>query len=96
MFFNLHSPSHGTGHKPGTCPDWELNQQPLGSQANAQSTKPHQPGLPFLKGFSELERNQLAMLTDVLPANRTLNASILNGLYSENLVKGFSSFFQAL
>ena len=30
---------------PGTCPDWELNQWPFGSQACAQSTEPHQPGL---------------------------------------------------
>ena len=30
---------------PGMCPDWELNQQPFGSQACAQSTEPHQPGL---------------------------------------------------
>ena len=30
---------------PGTCPDWELNWQPFGSQASTQSTEPHQPGL---------------------------------------------------
>ena len=29
---------------PGLCPDWESNQWPFGSQARAQSTKPHQPG----------------------------------------------------
>ena len=29
---------------PGMCPDWELNQQPLGLQAGAQSTEPHQLG----------------------------------------------------
>ena len=36
-----------TGHlacHPGMCPDWELNQQPFGSQAGAPSTEPHQPG----------------------------------------------------
>ena len=36
-----------TGHlacNPGMCPDWELNQQPSGSQAGTQSTEPHQPG----------------------------------------------------
>ena len=33
------------------CLDWELNQQPFGSQAGTQSTEPHQPGLEplFLK-----------------------------------------------
>ena len=30
---------------PGMCPDWESNQRPFGSQARAQSTEPHQPGL---------------------------------------------------
>lgn len=43
--------------------------------------------LLFLKGFSESERNKLAMLTGILLANGTLNASILNSLYNENLVK---------
>ena len=27
---------------PGMCPDWELNQQPFGSQTGPQSTEPHQ------------------------------------------------------
>ena len=27
----------------GMCPDWELNQQPFGSQASTQSTEPHKP-----------------------------------------------------
>ena len=31
----------------GVCPDWELNQQPFGSQAGIQSTELHQPGLIF-------------------------------------------------
>ena len=29
----------------GMCPDWESNRQPFGSQAGAQSTELHQPGL---------------------------------------------------
>ena len=29
---------------PGICPDWELNQQPFGSQASTQSSELHQPG----------------------------------------------------
>ena len=38
-------------HHPGTCPDWESNWQPLGSQAGTQSTEPYQPALfnTFLK-----------------------------------------------
>ena len=30
---------------PGMCPDQVSNLRPLGSQAGAQSTEPHQPGL---------------------------------------------------
>ena len=29
----------------GMCPDWESNQRYFGSQAHAQSTELHQPGL---------------------------------------------------
>ena len=32
---------------PGICPDWESNLEPFGSQADAQSTEPHQPGLKW-------------------------------------------------
>ena len=42
------SHTHPTGdlaHKPGMCPDWESNRRPFGSQANTQSTEPHQSGL---------------------------------------------------
>ena len=44
----------GTWPAPGTWSDWELNPQPFGSQASAQSTEPHQPGLNnvFLKSGS--------------------------------------------
>ena len=37
-----------TGHlarNPGMCPDWELNQWPFGTQADTQSTEPHQQGV---------------------------------------------------
>ena len=33
---------------PGMWPDWESNQHPLGSQASAQCTEPHQPGQNLL------------------------------------------------
>ena len=39
---------HQTGdltHNPGMCPNRESNWRPFGSQAGAQSTEPHQPGL---------------------------------------------------
>ena len=38
-------PTGDLAHNPGMCPDWGLNQRPFGSQAYAQSTEPHQPGL---------------------------------------------------
>ena len=44
----LCTPHHGPACNPGMCPDWELNQQPFGSLAGAQSTEPHQPGQKFL------------------------------------------------
>ncbi len=43
--------------------------------------------LLFLKGFTESERNKLAMLTGILLANGNLSASILSSLFNENLVK---------
>ena len=38
---SLMSPAGDLAH---VCTDWELNQQPFGSQAGTQSTEPHQPG----------------------------------------------------
>lgn len=51
--------------------------------------------LLFLKGFTESERNKLAMLTGILLANGNLSASILSSLFNENLVKE-GTFFSAL
>ena len=48
------APPPSTGDQacnPGMCPDWELNWQPFGSQACAQSTELHQPG-PILTFIS--------------------------------------------
>ena len=33
---------------PGMSPSWGLNQEPLSSQANTQSTEPQQPGSAFV------------------------------------------------
>ena len=41
-------PTGALAHNSGMCPDWELNQRPLGLQAGAQSTEPHQPGLVLI------------------------------------------------
>uniref|UniRef100_A0A672QS49 Basic leucine zipper and W2 domain-containing protein 1-A-like n=1 Tax=Sinocyclocheilus grahami TaxID=75366 RepID=A0A672QS49_SINGR len=50
--------------------------------------------LLFLKGFTESERNKLAMLTGILLANGNISASILSSLFNENLVKeGVSAAF---
>ena len=40
-------PPRDLAHNSGMCPDWELNQRPLDSQAGTQSTEPHQTGLHF-------------------------------------------------
>ena len=42
------SPTGDLAHNPGMCPDWELNQQPFGLQANDQSTEPYHPGLEYV------------------------------------------------
>ena len=42
-------PTGDLAHNPGMCPDWESNQWPFGTQAGAQSTEPHQPGLDLFK-----------------------------------------------
>ena len=48
MWVASHMPPTGDlAGNPGVCPDWELNQQPFGSQASAQSNELHQPGLIF-------------------------------------------------
>ena len=39
------TPTGDPAPNPGMCPDWESNWWPFGSQASAQSTEPHQPGL---------------------------------------------------
>ena len=44
---SLSRPTGDLAHNPGMCPDWESNQWPFGSQACAQSTELHQPGLYF-------------------------------------------------
>uniref|UniRef100_W5MWZ6 Basic leucine zipper and W2 domains 1a n=2 Tax=Lepisosteidae TaxID=7915 RepID=W5MWZ6_LEPOC len=50
--------------------------------------------LLFLKGFTESERNKLAMITGILLGNGNLSASILSSLFNENLVKeGVSAAF---
>ena len=41
----LHAPYWGPACNPGLCPDWESNLPSFGSQASAQLTEPHQPGL---------------------------------------------------
>ena len=43
----LAPPAGDLTHNPGMCPGWELNQEQFGSQASAQSTEPHQPGLVY-------------------------------------------------
>ena len=45
-----HTPYWGPNHacNPGMCPDWESNWWLFGSQAGAQSTEPHKPGLIFI------------------------------------------------
>ena len=60
-----HTPSTGVlASNPGMCPDWELNQQPFGTQF----TEPHKPGLIIVSyncflnqigGIKELETKNI-------------------------------------
>lgn len=43
--------------------------------------------LLFLKGFTESERNKLAMLTGILLANGNISAAVIGSLFNENVVK---------
>ena len=46
--FNV-PPTGDLAHNPGMCPAWESKWPLFGSQAGAQSTEPHQPGLLIFK-----------------------------------------------
>ena len=66
---------------PGMFPDWELNQWPLGSQAIAQSTEPHQPG-PFSFSLTTRTVNRQRYTFEFYSILNTWLASLLNGLFS--------------
>ena len=53
---------------PGTCPDWESNWQPFCSQAGAQSTEPHQPGL---NAFAKMRSGLSVLCAPTLDAKFT-------------------------
>ena len=55
----LQVPPGNLAHNGGMCPDWELNCQPFGLQACAESTESHQPGLNY---FHILPVRQLSHL----------------------------------
>ena len=38
------TPTGDLARNPGTCPDWESNRRPFGSQARTQSAEPRQQG----------------------------------------------------
>uniref|UniRef100_A0A671U6Z8 Basic leucine zipper and W2 domains 1 n=1 Tax=Sparus aurata TaxID=8175 RepID=A0A671U6Z8_SPAAU len=64
------------------------------AQEDIETMQAYAQLLLFLKGFTESERNKLAMLTGILLANGNLSASILSSLFNENLVKeGVSACF---
>uniref|UniRef100_A0A8C6V1J5 Basic leucine zipper and W2 domains 1 n=1 Tax=Neogobius melanostomus TaxID=47308 RepID=A0A8C6V1J5_9GOBI len=64
------------------------------AQEDVETMQAYAQLLLFLKGFTESERNKLAMLTGILLANGNISASILGSLFNENLVKeGVSAAF---
>ena len=57
-FTHPHPYTRDLAHTPGMCPDWELNPQPFGSQAHAQSTEPPQLGQVFFHNTIVQSHNQ--------------------------------------
>ena len=43
--YNHMAPAGDLAHNPGMCPDWDSNRRSFGSQASAQFTESHLPGL---------------------------------------------------
>ena len=50
---------------PSMCPGWELNLQPVGLQASAQSTEPQQPGQK-LEPFKQVKFQWIFLGTSTL------------------------------
>ena len=55
-------PTRDLAHNPGMCPAQELNQQPFGLQASAQSTEPYQPGMIFLFQYKDFKNDNAGTL----------------------------------
>ena len=51
------APTENLALNRGMCPDWESNPQLFSSQAGAQSTEPHQPGLNYI--FLKKDKQQV-------------------------------------
>ena len=54
-------PTRDLARNPGMCPDWESNRGPFGSQARAQSTELHQPGLSWVLILERMGHLHLGM-----------------------------------
>ena len=66
---------------PGMGPDWESNQGPFGSQASAQSTEPHQPGLiltSFLRPEIDVSMSSKVCKTYDISSHFEISESTLN------------------
>ena len=89
MVASREPPTGDLACNPGTCPDWDLNQQPFGSQVSAQSTEPHQPGLIFLYYFqTEIDISSLRSNSNLL----VLFFPTENSKIEEKIIKLFLSF----
>uniref|UniRef100_A0A6Q2Y8T2 W2 domain-containing protein n=1 Tax=Esox lucius TaxID=8010 RepID=A0A6Q2Y8T2_ESOLU len=64
------------------------------AQEDLETMQAYAQLLLFLKGFTESERNKLAMLTGILLANGNISAAVIGSLFNENVVKeGVSAAF---
>ena len=81
---------------PSMYSDWELNQQPLGPQAGAQATEPHEPGpyfhTPFFSTLSSTPSQHLLSFRTIIIYTYTAHQQTPNAYHQRT--PGFALCFR--